>query len=200
MLYSEPPTIPQTRLRCRHPRCGALLKTPAADPRDAFCRKSCEVGFYRVRCRVCEQLFSPKIRRRVVCWRARCRHEMQRHPERYFGSQFPCVDLAHNAKNPGGASPIAGLVHNEENPLTKSRLNTAQKSGRGYRVVAGPAADPINFRNWPELPPRTTLIKRTSPPVNVIGGYRFPGAPTVDLAPSPASPKKAPAPRDRSEP
>jgi hypothetical protein len=44
-------------------------------------------------------------------------------------------------------------------------------------------ADPPQLRHrWPK--PRKVVIGRTTPPVNVIGGYRFPGAPEVDLRPS----------------
>jgi hypothetical protein len=30
---------------------------------------------------------------------------------------------------------------------------------------------------------RAALFKRRTPPANIIGGYRFPGAPTIDLSP-----------------
>jgi hypothetical protein len=33
---------------------------------------------------------------------------------------------------------------------------------------------------------RKALIKRKHPPVNVLGGYKFPGAPTIDLSLIPA--------------
>jgi len=41
--------------RCRNPRCKAWLKEPAENPRNAFCCASCEAGFYRTHCRVCEK-------------------------------------------------------------------------------------------------------------------------------------------------
>jgi hypothetical protein len=169
MLYSPQSDPPLSRLRCRSPRCAGTLKTPAANPRDAFCRPSCERAFYGCRCRVCESLFTRKTKRRQVCWRTKCRYQFQHHPEDFFGSRY-------------SYSPIA---HNEEKTSTKSIVKNGAKSGRAYRIIAGPAADPINFRNWPELPPRTTLIKRSTPPVNVIGGYRFPGAPQIDLGRDP---------------
>jgi hypothetical protein len=43
------------RHRCRNPRCKVQLKQPVANPRDAFCCASCEGGFYRTHCRVCEK-------------------------------------------------------------------------------------------------------------------------------------------------
>jgi hypothetical protein len=36
---------------------------------------------------------------------------------------------------------------------------------------------------------RGALIKRRTPPANIVGGFRFPGAPAVYLSPTPATPK-----------
>jgi hypothetical protein len=46
------------------------------------------------------------------------------------------------------------------------------------------AACRINSRHWREAG-AGTLIGRTDPPVNLLGGYRFPNAPDVELT-SPA--------------
>jgi hypothetical protein len=55
--------------------------------------------------------------------------------------------------------------------------------------------DPINLRAFPAGAaasrtgrPGLVLITRTTPPVNIIGGYRFPGAPAIDLRPARAAP------------
>jgi hypothetical protein len=63
MLYHQHPEPLQIRHRCRHPRCGSVLKVPAANPRDAFCCRGCERAFYRSRCRVCEMLIRAKTGR-----------------------------------------------------------------------------------------------------------------------------------------
>ena len=183
MLYNPQPEQLQLRQRCRSPRCGATLKIPAANPRDAFCCRACERRFYSCRCRVCESLLTKKSQRRQVCGRSRCRHELERHPGPYFRARFPRADLGHNAKKTGTRYPPPGLGHNALAKPIKTGVPGAAKSGRAYRIIAGPAADPINFGNWPDLPkPRRVLIGRTTPPVNVIGGYRFPDAPKVDLS------------------
>lgn len=174
MLYSRRPEPPQIRTRCRNPRCASELKIPAANPRDAFCCKSCEVRFYSRHCRVCEALFSPKTQRRTVCWRSRCRHEFQRYPERFCGGRYPTPGLGHN----GRANPI------------KIGVETGGKSDRGWVVIAGPAEglDPINLRAHPtDIAAMRTgrsgpvLFTRSTPPTNVVVGYRFPNAPKVDL-------------------
>ena len=54
--------------------------------------------------------------------------------------------------------------------------------------MAGPEVHPINLRSFPADAaasrtgrPGPVLITRQSAPVNIIGGYKFPGAPAVDL-------------------
>ena len=177
MLYNHPADPPQLRHRCRNPRCGGLLKNPTDDRRAAFCCEPCERAHFATRCIVCEAAIAKASRRRAVCWRSKCRHALQRHPGKYR------LRVGQNAAKTVSATPTAGLGHNAQENSAKSTLKTGTKSGRGYRIIAGPAADPINFGNWPELPkPRKVLIGHTTPPVNVIGGYRFPDAPKVDLS------------------
>ena len=130
MLFD--PNSPDVPLRhmCRNPHCGAQLKTPAANSRDAFCCEGCHEIYYRTHCRVCEQLFRSKNRRRTVCGRSSCRHEFQRHPEQFWGSRYP--------------RPRSG--HNEEKSLAKSTPKTDVKSDREWRQVAGPKLSETGFR------------------------------------------------------
>jgi hypothetical protein len=192
VLYSHLSNLPQVRHhRCRNPHCGAKLEEPTPNARDAFCCKGCESGFYAVRCRVCETLFTRKTKRRIVCWRSTCRYQFQRHPEQFFGASYP-------------SSPIA---HNGEKTSTKSKLKIAAFSGRPFRVVAGPEPPEINLRStemipasranlvfekyWQEanhLAESRALIKRETPPINIIGGHKFSNAPTIDLSPTVATP------------
>jgi hypothetical protein len=68
-------------------------------------------------------------------------------------------------------------------------LKSGPKSGRGWRIVAGPTdIHPLNLQAFPADAvatrtgrPSSTLIGRTTPPANIVGGYKFPGAPTIDL-------------------
>jgi hypothetical protein len=39
---------------------------------------------------------------------------------------------------------------------------------------------------------RRSIFKRATPPLNVLGGYKFPNAPQIDLSPAPL-PKPSPA-------
>jgi hypothetical protein len=88
-------------------------------------------------------------------------------------------------------------------------LKIDQKAGRPFHVVAGPNPSPTGLR-LASLPldlefaarldrvhaaylearakakraaARKTVIKRRHLPVNVLGGYRFPNAPSIDLSP-----------------
>jgi hypothetical protein len=175
MLYRHSPAPAQVRLRCRNPRCAGYLKVPTENPRDAFCCRGCEGQYFATRCLVCEQLFSRKTSRRVVCSRAKCRYDFKRHPERFSATRYPSAKSAHN----GHGSP------------TKPGIKNDAKPDRGFRRIAGPEAEAINFQNWPVPVAKPTLIKRDTPPVNIIGGYKFPGAPKIRL--SPPAPSGAPA-------
>jgi hypothetical protein len=101
------------------------------------------------------------------------------------------------------------LGHNASRSADSTGLKIDDKSGRPFRIVAGPALSPTALR-LAILPPdpsfaarieranagfadwlrkskyataRQAQIKRYHPPVNVLGGYRFSGAPAVDLGP-----------------
>jgi hypothetical protein len=198
MLYRHQLNPPQVRRRCRNPRCGAKLKAPTTDRRNAFCSKGCKVAYYNSRCLICENLFDRKTGRRVVCSRSKCRHQLERHPERFALS----------------ATPLAGVGHNASRNPIKSGLKIATKSGRPFRTVAGPGVPEINLRITPaEIPTsrankafakywqkakrraaRLALIKRKTPPINIVGGYKFPNAPMIDLGPTAATPTPPPKP------
>jgi hypothetical protein len=93
MLYRHQPAPSQVRHRCRNPRYGGTLKIPAANPRDALCRPICERAFYGCRCRVCEQLYTRKTRRRIVCSRAQCQSLFWRHPEDFLVPATPLASV-----------------------------------------------------------------------------------------------------------
>jgi hypothetical protein len=200
VLYSrnfDPPQQdnPPVRHRCRNPRCGAKLRLPVTNPRDAFCAAGCFTAFYRRRCLVCERAIIRGTERQRLCGRQKCKGEFRRHKERFFPTRYP----------PSGLSPNAS-----RNPI-KSALKTRSKAGRGFVQTAGPELSPIAFglatlpldpelvarlerahRNYFEhrrrakrLAARKAQIKRHHPPVNLLGGYRFPDAPEIDLSPLP---------------
>lgn len=187
MLYQPRSESPQVRHRCRNPRCAGKLRISATNPRDAFCTKGCEARFYSRRCRVCEALFSPKTVRKQVCQRSRCKHELERNPELYFGPRYP-RDLGHNAPKTGSGSISAKLGSNgPANPI-KIGVQSGAKSGRGWRIITGPTdIHPLNLQAFPADAaaaqtgrPSSMLFKRNTPPLNVIGGHKFSGAPEVE--------------------
>jgi hypothetical protein len=193
-IITPTPTQPQFRHRCRNVRCGANLKAPTDNLHRAFCCVGCFDIFYRARCRVCERPIDRKTERRLVCKRSQCRHEFQRHPERFSGPRYLASVLGHNASR---------------NPI-KPGLKIGTKAGRAFRIVAGPELAGASFRLAtipldPEIATRLdrkhadyfeqrrkakrraarlAQIKRRHPPVNILDGYRFPNAPEIDLSPT----------------
>ena len=175
MLYNPQPDPPQLRHRCRNPRCGGLLKNPTDDRRAAFCCEPCERAHFATRCIVCEAAIAKASRRRAVCRRSKCRHALQRKPEKYR------LRVGQNAAKTVSATPTAGLGHNAQENSAKSTLKIGTNSGRAYRIIAGPGADPINSGNWAaEAPPAADRANRAAGQRH--RRYRFPDAPKVDLS------------------
>jgi hypothetical protein len=202
VLYNHRVTAPQQlRYHCRNPRCGGNLKITADNPRDAFCCRGCDEQFYNRRCRVCSQLFARKTVRRVICGRSRCRHEWQRHRE-FYG-----LRLDHNRPKTAPGYITAPVGHNASRNPIKPGIKTGLKSGRAWRHVAGPEGHEINyripldpqalkasqaFREYIKCESTKAIFQRNTPPLNVIGGYRFSGAPHTDLSPMPVAAPRAP--------
>jgi hypothetical protein len=191
MFYRTQPPPPQVRHHCRYLRCGAKLNVPTDNRHDAFCSKGCWKQFYDRHCIVCEAVIPPpKTKPRAVCRRSHCKHEVQRHPERYSGVRYPSARL--------------GQISSRSAHFTG--LKTSLKSGRGSRVIAGPAVHPVNlqtselptskanaaFRECWQAEARKALIQRDTPPVNIVGGFKFPGAPKIGLTPT-RTPPRVPA-------
>jgi hypothetical protein len=157
--------------------------------------------FYRRRCAVCERSLPPGPANRVICRSRRCKAELRRFPHVY---QWPIpVQTGRGSKTVERSSKSAGK------PGTKNGI----KNGLGWRQVAGPELSVITFRLAsiplePDIAARLdrahadyferqrrarrraqlrAIIKRHHLPLNVLGGYRFPGTPPVDLSPIEAS-------------
>src|SRR5262249_22463666 len=62
-----------------------------ANPRDAFCCASCEAGFYRAHCRVCEKELGDAKRnsRRELCGRRQCRNQFRSFRAQFFSVWYP---------------------------------------------------------------------------------------------------------------
>src|SRR5262249_48407082 len=192
---TPPPPVPTIgpRHRCRHLRCGAKLEQPTDNARDAFCTPGCAASYFRNRCLVCERAFERKRKaeHQRFC-RPKCRKEFQRHPERFLGGWGDVLVLSR-------ATP--------ETPI-KGPGFCPTKAGRGFVQIAGPALSPTALRLAslpldPELAARLerahrayvdarakakraaerkALLRRRTPPVNVLGGYKFPTEPPSEWA------------------
>lgn len=166
--------------RCRNPRCKSWLRPPAENPRDAFCCEKCAESFYRGHCRVCERPIVGKNSRRELCDDERCRSQFRRYRERFFGTWYP--------------NPV--LSSKAEKSSIKSTVKTTINSDRAWRQIAGPDVPDVNLRIPldPDFARRIArvhnsywekkaLICSADPPINIGGGYKFPGAKTIDLNP-----------------
>ena len=189
------------RHRCRNPRCGLKLRHgPTDNLRAAFCTASCFDSYFRRRCLVCERPIDRKSERRQLCGRERCRKQLQRHRDGFYPPWYQASVLSLNAL---GSADKTGLKNRSE-------------AGRAPRQVAGPQLSQTSLRLAslpldPELAARlerahrgyvearakakrkaerAAQIKRRTPPVNVVGGYRFPNAPQIDLSPTEPPPPK----------
>jgi hypothetical protein len=191
VLYKSDPDSPQGLLRrlCRNPLCRGELAAPTHDRLKAFCCEACFRGFFKIRCVVCEASIARKNTRQRVCRRAKCRSEFR----------------AHKAHFSVGCYHPTPLAENSTKKRAKSKPKTALKVGRPIRKIAGPDLPEENFHIplWPELverlnrihaalierdrkakwhAARRAVIKRHIPPANVLGGYKFPDAPDIDLS------------------
>jgi hypothetical protein len=162
------------RHRCRNPRCRSRLPAPVSNQRRAFCSKGCASSFYRHRCSICERpIEQPKGGgRRSTCNRAKCRNA------RRYQASF-------------GAKPFA------KEPDFMG-VTAAPIPHRAWRTIAGLTLSPSAFhcatlapdrRTAAELTRRhkqfyrgasATLIGLTDPPINILGGFKFRNAPTVE--------------------
>jgi hypothetical protein len=181
-------SVEDVRHHCRNPRCRSKLPAPVSNPREAFCCRGCFNSFYLHRCLNCERpIEQPKRGKRLICKKVSCRSALRNNSwlGRYHTSSA--------AKSISRAADISGV----KEPL---------KSDRPWPMVAGPKVSPIalhcatvggeqavaavnrnNLRHWRGANANSEekmLIKRHHPPVNVLGGYKHPGALFVDLAPS----------------
>ncbi len=188
---------PELRHRCRNPKCRTKLKVPVENDRHAFCSAGCHGQFYFKRCIVCENgLPTGSTVPRVICKRSKCKSALRATPNRY--------------KWPGSYPGSQAALNGSENPI-KSGLKTAHKAGRAWHLVAGPKPTGSQFhcatvpdgpdcqweggeyqrieaRNKAALRKHFAeqaaecLIQPHHPPVNILGGYRFPDAPDIDAA------------------
>jgi hypothetical protein len=166
---------------CRNPRCKSKLPEPVENIREAFCARGCHTSFYRKRCLACEMPMERKTETQRLCGRPRCRSEfraLQAHNMlgRYIApaARFSAQEVPGFIGSKGPAKTdrpwriVAGSLTDAELHLATVGAEHANKTNRGNREhyrSAGAKAE----------------IQRQHAPVNIVGGYRFPDAPLIDL-------------------
>jgi hypothetical protein len=179
---------------CRNQRCRSKLPSPVSNPRDAFCTRGCHSSFYRKRCLICECEMQRKTEHQLICGKRRCRNALQ--------GRFSL----------GRYAPPFAVVSPLENP-TKPGIKSGVANDRAWRIVADPEVAPhcatvggteaveainrTNARYWREANAKAearALTQRHHSPVNVVGGYKFPYAPKIDLTLPVVVPSRLPSP------
>jgi hypothetical protein len=177
MLYDTT----RERHYCRNSSCRLRLPAPVDYPRDAFCTRGCHSSFYRSRCLVCETpIEQPKRGARQLCEKAACRNALR------VGSGLGRYHASSGAESKSETPDFIG---------SKLALESDRPSPLAWRRIAGPELPEINLRipldgafavrtarannaHWE----RAALIGWSDPPVNILGGYRFPHAPQIGIA------------------
>lgn len=155
------------RQNCR--QCRGRLPAPTDNPRWAFCSRGCHSRFYSRHCRVCEGVLPGRsTRRRRLCGRPSCRAEFRRQKELF--------------DPPKGVIP--DTVPNASKIPAKSTAFWPLKTGRPWRQIAGPTLTAAELHlatlgAEPDKPKAVPIFQRTTPPANLIGGYKFPDAPNL---------------------
>lgn len=180
------------RCYCRNPRCRSKLPTAVSNAREAFCTRGCYSSFYLHHCVACEGPIARKRDDQKVCRKAKCRNAWR--AGSCFG-RYATSDAKLASKTPDFIDPKTPpkpdrawhIVAGPE--LSRSALHCATVPDGKDRQWNGGEYERIEAKNRAALRAhfaklaKHCLIPPHHPPVNVLGGYRFPGAPVVDLAP-----------------
>ena len=165
---------------CRHRKCRTKLKKPVSNQRDAFCSRGCHTSFYLKRCLVCEGPLERKNKTQRVCRKSQCRNAWR--AKAGFGRYLPSTVVSSAPKAPGfvGSKPLPQR-HRTWAQVAGPKL-TASQLHCGL-VGAEQAVAEGNQKNRPHRRKYNAkaLIQPHQPPVNILGGYKFPGAPNVKL-------------------
>lgn len=183
---------PELRHRCRNPRCRMKLPKPVANPRDAFCTKGCHNSFYRRRCLICERPMERRTETQRICGKRRCRNALAARPNLgCYAASSATLATQETPDSIGSKTPIGTdrAWHIVVGELTPQQFHCAtipdgpscQWRGGGYQQIESRNRAPLReqFRN-----PKA-VIQPNTPPANILGGYRFPTAPAIDLPAAP---------------
>jgi hypothetical protein len=183
-------TIEALRHQCR--RCREKLKTPVSNSLEAFCCKGCFRYYFAKKCLICER---EKAGKGVACNHPKCRAELA--SKKRYGTRGKYVEK----RIPG---PSTTQRRDASKKPLKQGVGGAPQGPNRWRQIAGAPLTATEFRfatvpdgpnmSWiggaylrAETASRAALMKagihplftRSTPPLNVVGGYRFPGAPEV---------------------
>jgi len=181
---------------CRNSQCGGKLAGPVSNRHHAFCKKGCHEGFYAARCLVCEEPLPPQGRAgRKLCRGSSCKSEYHRNRLIYdfVGSDTGVKLLAKETSNPRALnSAFRCGPAGQKRPAVVAGPKLSEFALRAAGLPLDPRyaerlrrenVEPLR-RHLAELAKKATFLCET-PPLNVIGGYRFPDAPAIDRSPLP---------------
>lgn len=212
LKHQQHPQAAPDKLRhyCRNPKCRSKLGSPVENERDAFCCRGCHGSFYRHRCLACEREMPRNAEHQKVCHRADCKEKWRQKTiiSRFVGrTSTPDGNPLENPLKPGvktGLKPRSDPGrpwHRVAGPSLSPRTFAAAvvsdviPDGPDGQWVGG-SFERIEAENRKRLKEhlaklaKDCLYQRDTPPTNLLGGYKFPGAPTaadLDLAKSTAT-------------
>ena len=165
---------------CRHRICRTKLKAPVSNPREAFCARGCHTSFYLNRCLSCEGPIQRRNKTQRVCQKSQCRNAWR--AKAGFGRYLPSTVVSSASKTPISiGSKWAPRQDRAWDQIAGPKLTASQlHCGLVGAVQAVAEADQKNRPHWRKRSAEA-LIQRHHPPVNILGGYRFPDAPDVKL-------------------
>jgi hypothetical protein len=165
---------------CRHRICRTKLKKPVSNKREAFCSRGCHTSFYLKRCLVCEGPMQRRNKTQRVCQKSQCRNAWRARAG--FGRYCPSNSVSLASKTPNFIGSKSALKSNRAwRQIAGPKLTTSQL--KCAMVGANEAVAEAHQRNPPywRKPFPKALIQPHQPPVNILGGYKFPNAPDVKL-------------------
>jgi hypothetical protein len=154
------------------------IKKPLSNKRETFCSRGCHTSFYLKRCLVCEGPLERKNKTQRVCGKSQCRNAWKAG----FGRYVPSAVVNSASKTPNSiGSKWAPRQDRAWDQIAGPKLTASQlHCGLVGAVQAVAETDQKNRPHWRRHTAKA-LLQPHDPPVNIPGGYRFPGAPNVKL-------------------
>ena len=198
------------RALCRNQRCRSKLASSTDNHHKAFCSQYCYDQFYRWKCAVCEKELPQKGRPRKLCRSRKCRLDyrnfrptyllsdgsgLPQEPKRKSDSKSPRKTGTFFRIGDGPGWRWEARANEHRLFLRDDHVVTISGAEGGWRITY-PHMIPIqsalsleaarklalHVALWTlDLNRRKARPKSKAPPLNLIGGYRFPDAPGLEL-------------------